>query len=267
VADIVNDAVTELALDRRFSLRGALRSEWVYGRGYQGPAARAIFDDLAGRQPLWPGMNVVEIGSGLGGDASRLAGTYGARVMGLDASADMTRESRDRAGRAGMARVSFATGDVRSHDLPAAAFDLVWTRDCLMYLSVEDKTLAWARLFDSLRPGGRVLVSDYCRGAARCSDAFETFHEESHYQLATFETCAAVVTGAGFVDVRTEDRTADLLVSLREEQARLLSEVDGFLAMFTAREHSDLLERWRRKIELVERHELTWLVMTACKPE
>lgn len=265
MADI--DTTTELSLDRRFALRGALRSEWVYGRGYQGPASPAIFDDLAGRQPMWPGMAVLEIGSGLGGDALRLAGAYGAHVLGLDASADMTRESRARAARDGVAGATFATGDVRGHDLPPASFDLVWSRDCLMYLPVADKTLAWTRLFDALRPGGRVLVTDYCREAARCSAAFETFHDDSHYRLATFETCADILDGVGFADVHTEDRTGDLLASMHEELSRLVAEVHGFLAEFTAREHADLVQRWRRKIELSSRHELTWLLMTARKPQ
>jgi phosphoethanolamine N-methyltransferase len=247
----------------RFSQRSALRSEWIYGNGYQGPSSLALFEALVARQPVWPGMEVLEIGSGLGGDAFRLSTRHGVRVRGIDASPDMTRLCVERAAEQGLTGVEFQTGDVRTIDLGESSVDLVWTRDCFMYLSPPDKRLAWSRLRRALRPGGRVMVTDYCRGAGECSPAFEEMHRDSGFHLITQDDYAAVLESAGFTDVVAENRTGDLTASEIEERTRMIEERDGFLTRFTREEYDGLLRRWDTKISLSSNEELTWMVLTA----
>jgi phosphoethanolamine N-methyltransferase len=250
----------------RFSRRGALRSEWIYGRGYQGPSGETVFEALVARQPLWAGMEVLEIGSGLGGDAVRMATRYRVNVRAVDASADMTQLCLDRLAEQPVAGVRFETGDVRTMDLAPATVDLVWTRDCLLYLSGPDKEYAWSRLIVALRPGGRVLITDYCRGTGPCSPAFEVLHRDSGFHLVTQEEYVTMVRGVGFCDVTAEDRTEDLHASEVEGRARLADNRDGFLERYTETEYDQLLRRWDTKIDLTGRRELTWLVLTAGKP-
>jgi phosphoethanolamine N-methyltransferase len=251
---------------QRFGRRGALASERVYGRGYQGPASEEVFEDLAGRCRLGPGTRILDVGSGLGGDAFRLSRRYGADVAGLDASPDMTSLCRERATAESARGVRFITGDARTRPFDPDSFDLVWTRDCGMYLPVPDKRIVWRRLFDALVPGGQVLLTDYCRGVEPGSAAFEAHALACAHHLVTPDGYRDILAGAGFVDVVIEDRSTDLQASMHTELASLVRGRGGFLADFTVEEYDALVHRWEQKLTFVEAGELVWLVLTATKP-
>ena len=156
---------TDTSPAARFSRRSALRSERVYGQGYQGPAGDTLFEGFTARRRMRPGMRILDIGSGLGGDSMRLGARCGARVTGLDMATDMTEICQERLLRDPVAGVNFVTGDIRTVLLPEPGFDLIWTRDCGMYMPVPDMRPTWSRIHASLAAEGQVLLTDYCRGA------------------------------------------------------------------------------------------------------
>jgi phosphoethanolamine N-methyltransferase len=251
---------------QRFSRRSALASERVYGRGHQGPAGEDVFAALAGRCRLEPGMRVLDVGSGLGGDAFRLSRRFGVEVVGIDASADMTQVCRERAAAEGTVGATFVTGDVRTEPLEPGSFDVVWTRDCGMYLAVPDKRLVWRRLYDALAPGGAVVVTDYCRGFEVGSAEFESHVVACGHHIVTRAEYREVMASAGFVDVLAEDRSADLHSSMRDERAALVQRRAAFVAEFSEGEYESLVHRWDQKIEFTAGGELVWMLATARKP-
>ncbi|MEW2592239.1 methyltransferase domain-containing protein [Micromonospora aurantiaca] len=252
---------------QRFSRRSALASERVYGRGHQGPAGEDLFAALAARCHLKPGMRVLDVGSGLGGDAFRLSSRYGVEVVGLDASADMTEICRERAAQDGARGATFVTGDVRTGSLELGMFDVLWTRDCGMYLSVPDKRLVWRRLFEVLVPGGTVLITDYCRGSDVASPGFESHVVGCGHHLVTPAGYREILAEAGFVDLVVEDRSADLGASMRGERETLVAQRADFVAEFSEGEYESLLERWDRKIDHTAAGELVWMLLLARRPD
>jgi phosphoethanolamine N-methyltransferase len=258
---------TDTSPAARFSRRSALRSERVYGQGYQGPAGDTLFEGFTAGRRMWPGMRILDIGSGLGGDSMRLAARFGARVTGLDMAPDMTEICQERllcdpvAG----VNVNFVTGDIRTVLLPEAGFDLIWTRDCGMYMPVPDMRPTWSRIHASLAAQGQVLLTDYCRGARVCSSAFEEHVADCRHHLVTIEHYAQILQDAGFARVDVEDRTEDLLQSMVWERTRLAASRESFITDFTEQEYREIAERWDKKIEFAQREELVWLVLTADK--
>ncbi len=250
-------------IGQRFSRHGALRSEKIYGHGYQGPSGFDVFSRLAAKIAWAPGMRVLDVGAGLGGDAFRMADQFGARVTGLDISPDMTEICRQRAADGGVTGVEFVTGDVRTADLREAAYDVIWTRDCGMYLPLADKYRVWERLVSLLRPGGQVLITDYCRGAGKASAAFEQHVRDCGHDLLTLDGYRQVLESAKFTGLAVEDQTEELLASMRGELARLEADRPKFLAEFTEDEYRALVDRWQKKIQFSSDHELVWMVMTA----
>jgi phosphoethanolamine N-methyltransferase len=248
----------------RYSRDVALRHEALYGRGYQGPAERDVFDALVARVAPRPGERFLDVGSGLGGDAVRLATSHGVRVVGLDASADMTALARERvAVDAPDAGVELVTGDVLSADLDALGpFDVVWTRDAGAFVPYADKASAWRRLHGALRPGGRVLVTDYCLGGAGQTSDFARRMVTWGQFMVTFDEYAELLRGQGFVDVATEDRTADLIAS-QEHGLRVLGDPAAWGPHMSRTEAADLEGRWRTKLEHSTSGDLRWLVLTA----
>lgn len=84
----------------------------------------AFLDPLAGR-------TILDVGTGTGRAALALA-RRGARVTGVDASAEMLAVARERAAADGLA-VTFQTGDVHGLDVPDRAFDAAVCLRVLMH--------------------------------------------------------------------------------------------------------------------------------------
>jgi phosphoethanolamine N-methyltransferase len=81
-------------------------------------------------------------------------------------------------------------------------------------------------LFRWLKPGGRLLITDYCLGAAAAtpeaqSPSFQAYLRKRGYHLQTLEAYASQLSAAGFDQVLTEDRTSELVEQLQRELARL----------------------------------------------
>lgn len=63
------------------------------------------------------------------------------------------------------------------------------------------------RFLRMLRPGGRLLISDYCRAAHPPSAGFAAYIQQRGYDLHPVDDYARMLSDVGFVDVVGEDRT------------------------------------------------------------
>lgn len=108
---------------------------------------------------LRPGLSVLDVGSGTGADAIEVAKAVGGagRVVGMDRSAEMVAEARQRARDAGVP-AEFVTGDARALDFPDDAFDRVRTERMLIHL--DDPETAVREMVRVTKPGGRLVASD-----------------------------------------------------------------------------------------------------------
>ncbi len=252
----------------RYTRKVALRHELLYGPGYQGPGSEEVFDALAARLGLRPGLQVLDAGSGLGGDTLRLAEKYRVAVLGLDAAPDMTAICRERLPTSGLSGVQFETGDLRDSVLMSPrAFDVVWTRDCGAFLTPPEKRAVWARFWRTLRPGGRVLVTDYCLGLVPPTPAYAQRMVAWGQHMITFSQYEQLVRQAGFIEVELVDRTVDLLDSMLAAQEALVRHSARFLAELTVTEYEGLQQRWDQKIDHCRSGQLAWLVLTATRPK
>jgi len=58
-----------------------------------------------------------------------------------------------------------------------------------------------------LKPGGRLLISDYCRAPEEPSPAFAAYIAQRGYHLHPVQEYGQILTDAGFFSVNAEDRT------------------------------------------------------------
>ncbi|MGY4645169.1 methyltransferase domain-containing protein [Cellulomonas sp. URHB0016] len=249
----------------RFSREVALRHALLYDRDYQSPLEQEVFDSLVARVPLPPRADVLDVGSGLGGDAFSLAARHGAHVVALDASEDLTELARERQYvDAPGTDVDLVCGNVlTSPAVRPGAFDVVWTRDCGAFLTPAQKRIAWRRLHAALRPGGAVLATDHCLGTSTASADLGAWMRERGQHLTTVSAYAELLTRCGFVDVVTADRTVDL-VAAQEHGLEVLEERrDELRTLGSDEEYAALLEQWTATLERARSGELVWMVLTA----
>jgi SAM-dependent methyltransferase len=111
--------------------------------------------ELARLAGLRAGMDVLDVGSGLGGPARTLAAEFGCRVIGLDLTEACCRAAEMLTARAGLHdRVTFRQGNALDLPFAEATFDVVWTQD--VFMNIEDKPRLFAEMHRVLRPGGRL---------------------------------------------------------------------------------------------------------------
>ena len=135
------------------------------GRHWRAEAARydeinrAFGEALIEAASLVPGMDVLDVGCGAGAvtlDAALRVGPGGS-VLGIDVSPDLLAVASERAAAVGAAEVELIEGDAGSHPYGEAAFDVVLSRNGLMFFG--DAEGAFANLARALRPGGRIAFT------------------------------------------------------------------------------------------------------------
>lgn len=154
------------------------------------------------------GLRILDVGCGDGVLANRLA-QGGARVTGLDASAEMLAAARSRAKAAGV-EVDLVEGDAGDLPFPAGYFDCIVSVATLCF--VDDPRQAIREMVRVLQPGGRLIFGELGRwnlwAAQRRvkgwlgADLWRAAHFRGRADLLALATDAgledATVTGAVF---------------------------------------------------------------------
>ncbi len=153
---------------------------WDGDEGSYWAANHEIFEScLADYEPAFfaaaairAGDRVLDVGCGTGGTA-RTAARAASRgsVLGVDLSAEMIGVAETLASRSGLANVSFLHADAQVHPFGERAFDVVISQTGAMFFG--DPDAAFANLFGSLRPGGRMALLTW--RSAELQDWFRAF--------------------------------------------------------------------------------------------
>lgn len=176
---------------------------------------------------LKPGQKVLDVGSGIGGGDFYMAEEYGVHVVGIDLSINMISFALERA--IGLkCAVEFEVADCTKKTYPDATFDVIYSRDTILHIQVvfgffqlvlnvsfncfdfllqystmslsflllfccfKDKPALFKSFYKWLKPGGRVLISDYCKSSKSPSIDFKLYIKQRGYDLHDIETYGQV---------------------------------------------------------------------------
>ena len=185
-------------------------------------------------------------------------------MYGIDLSVNMILTALEMAAAGGNGdKVSFEVSDATKRDLPEASFDAVFSRDALLH--VADKPALFARLHRMLKPGGRVVISDYCRGSHQSSQDFNTYMDQRKYTLHPIAEYGEMLHDAGFVGVAAEDRSDQLAGCLAAELAKVEADGSAFVDALGEAALADVKDSWRAKLGRVEAGEHRWGLFSARK--
>jgi len=205
------------------------------------------------------GCEVLDLGCGVGGYDVLLAGAHGAaRVLGVDIDGASLEQARRRAAASDVAdRLEFRQVDPGPLPFEEGRFDVVFSKDTIVDL--PDKRAALTELFRVVKPGGRIALSDWFRADAPMTPEMRAWTSEGDetYAMATLAETAALLRGAGFEGVETEDRNAWFRDYARDEYERLKGPLFAeFAQRFGAADARRSVENARVRALLAEQGQL-----------
>jgi SAM-dependent methyltransferase len=182
-------------------------------------ATVALLEKLA----IQPDMEVLDIGSGIGGPARMIAARYGCRVTGVDLTPHFVETARALSTMCGMVnRVRFEVGSALALPLPNTSFDLALLLHVGM--NVPDKAALFREARRALRDGGTFAVYEVMRtGDGDLAFPVPWAETPDLSALETPHTYRAAGKAAGFALEAEEDRREVALDFFSRLQAQATS--------------------------------------------
>jgi len=207
-------------LQRRVQRYGWDKAAGCYERFWSdqlAPAQHALLDLLAAT----PGERVLDVACGTGLVTFPIAQAVGPEgsVVATDIADAMVTHLAGEASRLGLHQVRAQRMDAEALEFPDASFDAAVCALGLMY--VPDPEKAVGEMARVLRPGGRAVVAvwgrrDHCGWAEIFPIVERRVQSEvcpMFFQLGTPSVLSALMTRAGFADVRTVQLSTELKYS------------------------------------------------------
>jgi phosphoethanolamine N-methyltransferase len=173
---------------------------------------------------LKPGQKVLDVGCGIGGVDFYMAEKYDTYVVGIDLSINMILFALERAVGC-KCSVEFEVADCTTKTYPDNTFDVIYSRDTILHIQVcfmhityspycsfisqlnticltacflvafflQDKPSLFQNFFKWLKPGGKVLITDYCRSPGKPSEEFAAYIKQRGYDLHDVEAYGQVL--------------------------------------------------------------------------
>jgi phosphoethanolamine N-methyltransferase len=246
----------EPSVEERYTAAEIRRYEAIFGRHFISPGGLESTRRFLELVELNPASWVLDVGCGIGGSAFYMARTWGCHVDGIDLSAEMIRVAGERLPEEGLeALVRFFEGDCLTFQYPCRDYNLIYSRE--VFLHIADKLAMFATLRRNLAPDGRLLFTDYIRGPAMPSEAFQAYVDKSGYTLESLDSYQTLLIESGFAVLRADDLTGMFAETLKRELARLPN------SGLKRQDIAYLEKRWQQKLRWAEGGEHGWALFLA----
>lgn len=157
-----------------------------------------------------------------------------------------------------------SVGDIADINYNDKYFDVIIARDTLMHH--ENKVNILRRLHRSLKPGGRILMTDYCRMQKFFyTQDFIDYAEDWDYYLITILDQKQLMRRVGFKDIIARDETDMFVQAMKDDLERFKARKDEIVMKYSMGDFQHLQEAWMEKLDRCEAEDQTWGVFTAKK--
>ncbi|KAL0380162.1 UNVERIFIED_CONTAM: Phosphoethanolamine N-methyltransferase [Sesamum angustifolium] len=218
--------------------------------------------EFVAKLDLQPGQKVLDVGCGIGGGDFYMADKYDVHVVGIDLSINMISFALERA--IGLkCAVEFEVADCTKKEYPDGTFDVIYSRDTILH--IQDKPALFRSFYRWLKPGGKVLISDYCRSSGNPSAEFAGYIKQRGYDLHGVDTYGQMLRNAGFAEVIAEDRTEQFIQVLEKELDAVEKDRETFIRDFSEEDYNEIVGGWKAKLVRSSSGEQRWGLFIAQK--
>uniref|UniRef100_A0A8K9XY35 phosphoethanolamine N-methyltransferase n=1 Tax=Oncorhynchus mykiss TaxID=8022 RepID=A0A8K9XY35_ONCMY len=215
--------------NQQYTRKGILRYEKMFGAGYVSTGGHSTTKEFVNLLNLKPGMKV------------GLFYFYASIVLNMFYMSF---------------NVHFEVADATKREFPEASFDVVYSRDTILH--IDDKLAMFKRFHSWLKPGGQVLITDYCCGEKPWTPPFQEYVKQRGYILYTPPQYGKFLQQAGFSNVRAEDRTTQFMQVIQTELERAGAMEDEFIKEFSEEDYLAIVNGWRDKLKRCKSGDQRW---------
>lgn len=215
-------------------------------------ASERLTDVVVGKLGVGPGDRVLDLGCGTGRPAIQMARRTGATVLGVSVSTGDVAAGTALAEAEGMSgQVTFQYGDAMDLDLPPGSFDAVLGIELLVH--VPDRAKAMAQMAKVVKPGGRIVLTDFVTGPEIESEVVreglaETLAAFASGPLAELDDFPGWAREAGIeideivditphTSVHSYPKTLEAMLQYAEQHEEIPAELARILTALKAPEH------------------------------
>ncbi|XP_023643908.1 phosphoethanolamine N-methyltransferase 3 isoform X3 [Capsella rubella] len=251
-----NDRGFQRFLDNvQYKSSGILRYERVFGQGFVSTGGLETTMEFVDMLDLKPGQKVLDVGCGIGGGDFYMAENFDVDVVGIDLSVNMISFALEHA--IGLkCSVEFEVADCTKKEYPDNTFDVIYSRDTILH--IQDKPALFRTFYKWLKPGGKILITDYCRSPKTPSSDFANYIKQRGYDLHDVQAYGQMLKDAGFEEVIAEDRTDQFMKVLKRELDAVEKEKDEFISDFSKEDYEDIVGGWSSKLLRSSSGEQKW---------
>lgn len=242
--------------NQQYTRRGILRYEKMFGVGYVSTGGLSTTKEFVDLLNLKPGQKVLDIGCGIGGGNFYMAKNFGVDVLGLDLSQNMVDIAMERAAMEKIPSVHFEVADATKRMFNEGSFDVIYSRDTILH--IDDKLALFKRFHSWLKPGGQLLISDYCCGEKPWTPQFAEYVKQRGYILYTPPQYGKFIEQAGFSRVRADDRTAQFIHVIKTELERAETIKNEFIKEFSEEDYLAIINGWSDKLQRCNTGDQRW---------
>eukprot|EP00092_Neocalanus_flemingeri_P040027 GFUD01043597.1.p1 GENE.GFUD01043597.1~~GFUD01043597.1.p1 ORF type:complete len:278 (+),score=73.55 GFUD01043597.1:55-888(+) len=257
----------QLWLDQnQYSRKGILRYEAIFGRTYVSVGGEVTTKDFVSQLDLKQGMKVLDIGCGTGGSAFYMARNYGVDVHGVDLATNMIAIAGDYRAEMEAAvkhRVQFYVEDATLMEYPQNFYDVVYSRDTILHIPEKEKL--FRKFLSTLKPGGKLMISDYCCGDQKHSQRFLDYVASRDYKLYSVQDYGRILEKAGFQNVVPLDKTALMIDIMKMEVQKFNTIEEKFIDEFSKEDFDYIDQGWKDKQVRCNEGDQAWGLFTATK--
>ncbi|CRG95136.1 phosphoethanolamine N-methyltransferase, putative [Plasmodium gallinaceum] len=248
----------------QYTEEGIKSYEFIFGDNFISSGGLDATIKILSDIQLNENSKVLDIGSGLGGGCKYINDKYGAHVYGIDISENMVNIAKNR--NSGNKKIEFEANDILLKDFPENTFDMIYSRDSILHLSLENKKKLFEKCYKWLKPNGIILVTDYCASKPENWDEeFKEYIKKRRYTLITVEEYKDLIVSCKFENVISKDISDMWLDLLEVEINKLEDKKEEFLKKFSQKEYNSLRDGWTRKIKDSKRKIQLWGYFKAVK--
>ncbi|KAJ8022972.1 Phosphoethanolamine N-methyltransferase 3 [Holothuria leucospilota] len=224
----------EFLRNKQNSKKDILRYEKIFGEGFTDIGGLQMLQEFTNKLHFRPEQKVLHVGCGIGGD-------------------DIY-----------MAKVCFEIGDITDRQYPRDFFDVIIGGGAMRH--VRNKKALMAHFFDWLKAGGSLVISDFCLGEDPTKLQARGSLKADDCKLYTSKEYSEIIEGAGFVEVKSEDRSKQMTAFLKRARMKITENLQEYLEDFSNDDLNTLVTRCNNEVKRYETKDQIWCLFSAQKP-